>query len=48
MEGKLPHQKNKLSNNLRCDKKEKLERRYFVSSNYPNLKKQIGPPDVTT
>lgn len=26
----------------------KLEGRHSVSSNYPNLKKQIGLPDVTT
>lgn len=46
-EKNLPQQ-NKLANNLRGDGKEKLEGRYFVSSNYPNLKKQISSPDVTT
>ena len=40
--------KYKLANNLRGDEKEKLEWRYFVSSNYPNLKNKIGSPDVTT
>lgn len=29
------------------DKNGKLEWRHSVSSNYPNLKKQIGLPDVT-
>jgi hypothetical protein len=48
MKEKHTIRKNKLANNLKGDKKEKLEGRDFVSSNYTNLKNQIGLPDVTT